>query len=413
MISSASSVLREKLSFPNARGEQLAALLERPAGPIRAYALFAHCFTCSKNIGAATRVSRALAERGIAVLRFDFTGLGNSEGDFANTHFSSNVQDLISAADFLREQAQAPRLLIGHSLGGAAVLAAARHIPESRAVATLGAPSDPAHVSHLFGDNIETIRGEGEARVSLGGRQFTITRQFLEDISERALDEDLHGLRKALLILHAPLDTVVDIEHARHLFEMARHPKSFISLDQADHLLSRPADADFAAETIAAWAGHYLPRPEPAETSAAELAPGEVWVGQCDQGFRNEIRTPQHRFYADEPPDKGGQDSGPSPYELLLAALGACTSMTLRMYANFKKLPLERIEVRLRHEKIHAEDCRDCPEKAAKLDLIEREIEIHGELDDKQRRRMIEIANRCPVHQTLSASSRIETRLKD
>jgi uncharacterized OsmC-like protein/alpha-beta hydrolase superfamily lysophospholipase len=400
----------EKITFANANGEQLAARLDLPAGAPRAYALFAHCFTCSKDVFAASRISRGLAERGFAVLRFDFTGLGASEGEFGNTNFSSNIQDLVSAADHLRERHQAPRVLIGHSLGGAAMLAAAGRVPEAVAVATIAAPADPGHVRHLLADAQGEIEARGEADVSLGGRSFRIKRQFLEDIEGHRLTEHIARLRKALILFHAPRDEIVGIDNAAQIFQAAKHPKSFVSLDDADHLLSRREDATYVAEVLTAWASRYLPaQAESAEEPSPE---GEVRVRETGAGrFAQEVRVGRHRLGADEPESFGGDDTGPGPYDLLLAALGACTSMTLRVYAERKELPLERVEVRLGHDKIHARDCEDCETREGKLDEIRRELVIEGDLDAAQRQRLLEIADKCPVHKTLTSEVKIRTRL--
>jgi len=389
-----------------ATGAKLAARLELPTFKPRAYALFAHCFTCSKDIFAATRISRALAERGIAVLRFDFTGLGSSEGEFAHTNFSSNVEDLVAAADFLREHYQAPQLLIGHSLGGAAVIAARERIPEVKAVATLNAPSDPAHVKHLFGEQSEEIEQQGAAWVTLAGRRFCIKKHFLVDVAQNSLLGHLSKLRAALLVLHAPLDEIVGVDNARTLFDAAKHPKSFVSLDDADHLLTRKLDAQYAASVIATWAERYVP---------AAVLPGpehgEVWVTEEGTGkFIQRVNIGQHTWIADEPKEFGGNDAGPGPYDWLLAGLGACTSMTLRMYANHKQLDLKGIVVRLSHEKIHAKDCEDCETKQGKLDRIVREIQLEGDLSPEARQRLLEIADRCPVHRTLHSEVVIQTR---
>jgi len=399
---------REKLDFSNPAGERLSALLESPAGTPRAYALFAHCFTCSKDIAAASRVSRALAAQGIATLRFDFTGLGNSEGDFANTNFSSNVEDLLAAAASLRETHEAPRLLVGHSLGGAAVLAAAADIPEAVAVATIGAPADPSHVAHLFDDARDAIEREGEATVDLAGRRFTIRRQFLHDIEQQRLSERVRGMRKALLVLHSPVDEIVGVDNASAIFAAALHPKSFISLDRADHLLSRPRDSRYVAATIAAWASRYLDDDAPAQARPA-VADGEVLVRERDHRFTQEVLTDRHDLIADEPVRVGGADAGPSPYEFLLAGLGACTAMTLRMYASRKKLALEHVEVRLEHDRIHAEDCAECETREGKLDRIRRRVRLQGDLSAQERTRLLEIADRCPVHRTLHSEIEVLT----
>ena len=404
----------EKLEFPGASGATLAARLDSPDTPPRAYALFAHCFTCTKDIFAASRIAAALAAQGIGVLRFDFTGLGHSEGEFANTNFSSNVADLLKAADFLRETRQAPKILVGHSLGGAAVLAAAPEIPEAVAVVTIAAPSAPAHVQHLFHGALDEIAAEGEAEVEIAGRPFKVKRQFLEDISQPHLSEALARLKKALLVFHAPRDQTVGIENAGEIFAAAKHPKSFISLDDADHLLSRRSDATYVAEVLSAWAGRYLDgAAEAAAPEPAAAGPeGVVVVTETGEGpFAQRITAGRHVLPADEPPSIGGRDSGPPPYDLLLAGLGACTSMTLRMYAGRKDWPLERVSVALRHDKIHAQDCADCETKEGRVDRIEREITITGPLDAAQRQRLLEIADKCPVHRTLENEVKVVTAL--
>ncbi|MDJ0950130.1 MAG: alpha/beta fold hydrolase [Alphaproteobacteria bacterium] len=408
-------VKSERIEFTGAQGDRLAAKLDSPAEPPQAYALFAHCFTCGKDIFAAQRISTELANRGIAVLRFDFTGLGASEGDFANTNFSSNVDDLVKAADWLRENRTAPAIIIGHSLGGAAVLAAAGRIPEVKAVATIAAPADPAHVAHLVQDSRDEIESKGEADVLLAGRTFTIRRQFLDDIESHKLADDIGGLRRALLVFHAPRDAIVGVENASAIFLAAKHPKSFVSLDDADHLLSRRADAVYVATLLAAWASRYVEGVERAETGAAPAVEEGSWiVYETGAGrYAQRITNGHHVLTADEPPSVGGGDTGPTPYGLLTAALGACTSMTLRMYANRKKWPLDRVAVRLKHDKIHAEDCAECETKQGKVDRIEREIEISGDLDAEQRQRLLEIADKCPVHQTLERRNEIVTRLRE
>jgi putative redox protein len=405
------TVLSERVSFPGTQGQTLAARLDRPDRPPRAYALFAHCFTCTKDVFAAQRIAEALAEQGVAVLRFDFTGLGHSEGEFANTDFTSNLDDLVAAADFLGRERAAPQLLIGHSLGGAAVIAAARRIPAARAVATIGAPADPDHVRHLLADATDRIEAEGRAEVELAGRRFTISRKFLDDIAQQTLHDDLAQLRKALMVFHAPLDAVVGIDNASAIFGAAKHPKSFISLDDADHLLSRRKDAVYVAHTLAAWAERYLDAPAD-DAEARDLpapAEGEVIVQETGAGgFQNAVRAGRHRLQADEPRAVGGTDTGPTPYDFLLTALGACTSMTLRMYAARKKLALRRVTVRLRHEKIHAEDSASGD---GRVDLMTRHIQIEGDLSQAERQRLIEIADKCPVHRTLEGDIRVRTEL--
>ncbi len=398
-----------RFDFPNASGERLAGLLDRPMGEPTAYALFAHCFTCGKDILAAKRIAEALTGLGIAVLRFDFTGLGASAGEFANTTLSSNVADLVAAADHLRRTHQAPALLIGHSLGGAAVLAAASAVAEARAVVTIAAPSDPGHVAHLFKDRVAEIRAGGEVEVALAGRPFRIRREFLDDVAEHKLAAQLADLRKALLIFHSPTDDIVGIDNASRIFAAAKHPKSFISLAGGDHLLSRRGDAVYVANMIAAWAARYLDVPPAAERLGA-AEPGTVVVGETGEGrLQQEIIVGRHRLLADEPTAFGGLDSGPNPYDLLLAALGACTAMTLRLYAERKNLPLARASVALKHARIHAADCANCETKEGMIDRIDRTITLEGALDEAQRARLLEIADKCPVHRTLTSEIEIRT----
>ncbi len=399
----------EKFNFRSSQGHQLAALLDRPDVAVRAVALFAHCFTCGKDNKAARRIAGGLKLHGIAVLRFDFAGLGESEGEFAASTFSSNVDDLIAAADHLRDRLAAPAILIGHSLGGAAVLAAAHRIAESRAVVTINAPCDPAHVAGLLGDHAETIHAHGEVEVTLAGRPFRIRRALLEDIAEQKLNARIAALHKALLVFHAPTDDTVGIENASHIFTTAKHPKSFILLDGADHLISRAGDAAYVANVIAAWAERYLEMAAD-QQPANHAAPGTVLVRETGRGkFQQEVSVRDHRFLADEPVAVGGLDSGATPYDLLIAALGACTAMTLRLYADSKRLPLERVQVRLQHNKIHALDCAACETKVGMLDRIERAITLEGELSAEQRARLLEIADKCPVHRTLESEVEIRT----
>lgn len=400
---------RSKVEFES-DGIRLAGLLESSdADPVRAYALFAHCFTCSKDIAAASRISRALVSMGYAVMRFDFTGLGNSDGDFANTNFSSNVEDLVAAANFLRSEYQAPQLLIGHSLGGAAVLRAANSMAEVTAIATIGAPLNAEHVSKQLGSSLEKITNEGEAEVDLAGRKFKIRKQFVDDIRGQN-NQHIGKLRRALLILHSPVDDVVNVAEAEKIYLAALHPKSFISLDSADHLLSRPEDAEYVAACISSWASRYLPETEIIQAKQSELAKGHVRVDERNRHFARDVQTDHHVWIADEPVASGGQDLGPDPYEHLLAGLGACTSMTLRMYADHKELALEDIHVELSHRRSHGEDSKDSDSKKRFVDVIERNITLKGDLTVEQRKRLIEIANRCPVHLTLENEPKIITK---
>ncbi len=404
----------ERFQFTGSEGQQLAAALDLPEREPTAYALFAHCFTCGKDVLAARRIALALAAKDIAVLRFDFTGLGSSEGDFANSTFTSNVADLVRAADHLRETRQAPAILIGHSLGGAAILAAAGQIPDAKAVVTIAAPSDPAHVTGMFADSIEHIRKHGESEVSLAGRPFRIKREFLDDIAEHGLMEHVAKLHKALLVMHAPTDDTVGIDNATRIFVTAKHPKSFVSLAGADHLLTKKDDAAYVADVIAAWATRYLTPAAPEREAVTDEGPRQVVVRETrNSKLQQIISTGPHRLLADEPISVGGEDSGPGPYDFLLASLGACTSMTMRLYADRKSLPLERITVTLRHQKIHAEDCAECETKVGMLDQIDRVIAMEGALDAEQRKRLMEIADKCPVHRTLTSEIRIVTKAAD
>jgi len=399
----------EKFDFPNAQCQTLAALLDRPDGPARAVALFAHCFTCGKHNRAARHIAEGLKLHGIAVLRFDFTGIGASEGEFANTNFSSNVDDLVAAADHLRRTLAAPAILIGHSLGGAAVLAAAHRIPEAKAVVTLAAPFDPAHVVGLFGEKIAEIGDKDEVEVTLAGRPFKVRKSFLEDVNQQNLGEHIGRLHKALLVFHSPTDDTVGIDNASRIFTAAKHPKSFISLAGADHLISKAGDAAYVARVIASWADRYLDMAVDARM-ATDMPPGTVLVRETRRGkFQQEVLVGDHRLLADEPVKDGGLDSGPGPYDLLLAALGACTSMTVRLYADLKHIPLARTLVRLRHQKIYATDCAECETKEGKIDRIDRAITFEGDLTAEERARLLEIADKCPVHRTLKSEVDIRT----
>ena len=412
-------VERIKLEFPNASGEKLAGLLEMPPPGTQAdrFAVFAHCFTCGKDIAAASRISRALASRGIAVLRFDFTGLGNSDGDFANTNFSSNVSDLLAAAKALEQQHQSPSLLIGHSLGGAAVLAAVPQLPSVEAVVTIGAPATPEHVRRLFSSAHQELQETGTAEVKIGIRSFQIKRQLLDDLARYGDASHLGRLGRALLVFHSPIDKIVSIDEAARIYQAARHPKSFISLDKADHLLSHRDDAEYVAETLVAWAGRYLNlrRADFARnvSTAVAVSDDEVLVTELDKRFLRGMFTPSHQWVSDEPVSVGGKNLGPSPYDLLLMALGSCTSMTLRMYANHKKLDLQDIEVRLRHDRVHADDCTECTDEKSRIEHISRRLTVSGNLTDTERQRLLEIADLCPVHRTLESDLRILTELTD
>jgi uncharacterized OsmC-like protein/alpha/beta superfamily hydrolase len=401
----------ERISFRGSHGAALAGRLDLPAGPPRAFALFAHCFTCSKDVKAASRISAVLTDLGYGLLRFDFTGLGGSEGEFANTNFSSNVDDLVAAARWLRSNHTGPQLLVGHSLGGAAVIVAAADIPEVAAVATIGAPSDAGHIAGLFDGSLDEISDQGEACVELAGRRFTIRQQLIDDLRAGRVREAAAAFNGALMIMHSPIDNTVGVDHAAAIYAAARHPKSYVSLDGADHLLTRQADAEFAASMIGTWAARYL-----ADQSGAVAAPAasaQVVVAETTQGrFLNHVVTGRHRFLADEPESIGGFDAGPGPYDLLAAALGACTSMTLRMYAERKGMPLDRVTVEISHDQVHVDDAEAAESpNPAKIDRFIRVLHLEGDLDDAQRASLLKIADRCPVHRTLEQSSRIITEL--
>ncbi|MEM6382487.1 MAG: bifunctional alpha/beta hydrolase/OsmC family protein [Pseudomonadota bacterium] len=405
-----------RITFKGASGADLAARFDRPAGKPRACALFAHCFTCSKDVFAAKRIASELAAHGIATLRFDFTGLGHSDGDFASTNFSSNVADLLSAVDWMRANDEAPALLIGHSLGGAAVLAAAGQIPEVKAVATIGAPADTAHVVHNFEADVARIEAEGKAEVKLAGRTFTIEKQFLDDVASQNLEPRIGSMRKALMVFHSPVDATVGIENASAIYNAAKHPKSFVTLDGADHLLTDHSDATYVAKMIAAWSERYVP---PAETMApsfdGEVDKARISVAETGEGkFQASVRMGPHGLLADEPETVGGMDTGPAPYDLLSAALGACTTMTLRMYADFKKLDLPPVAVTVEHEKVRVEDCADCGEqwntRTGKIDRFERIIHLSGDVKPEVHAKLVEIADKCPVHKTMTKGSAVVTR---
>jgi len=398
--------------FPNAQGQMLAGRLDAPAdGRPRAYALYSHCFTCGKDVRAAVNICRALAREGIAALRFDFTGIGESEGVFADTTLSTMVGDVQAAAAFLEKNYEAPKILVGHSLGGAAALEAAHLVNSSVAVATIGAPANPEHVAGLLGAARETLSLEGEADVVLVGRKFHFKKAFLDDLATHPWRDTLRSLRKALLVFHSPADRTVDISNAAEIFTAALHPKSFVSLNEADHLLTRETDSEYVGLILGAWASKYLGElgMQPLTSPAMD---GEVIAHIGEEHYRSDIYAGPHRLTADEPRDVGGSDAGPNPYGLLTAALGACTSITLRMYADRKQWPLKGVTVRLKHDKIYSKDCEECENKEGKVDNFERVLELEGDLTPEQRQRLLEIADKCPVHNTLSHVSRIVTKLK-
>lgn len=400
----------KKVTFTNKNGEQLAGYLELPLNQEpHNYVLFAHCFTCNKNFFAVRNISRALSKNGFGILRFDFTGLGESEGDFSETNFSGNVEDLLAAASYLQKEHRAPRLLIGHSLGGAASIFAAKALASVKAVATIAAPSSTKHVMHLLKSNLSEIEEKGRASVNLGGVNFTIKKQFLDDLKNDTLKEEIANLKKALLILHSPQDTIVEIKNAEEIYSAGRHPKSFISLDGADHLLTEKKDSIYTGEVIAAWALKYveIPRDEKPETEH------QVVANLGNEGFTTQIKAGNHYLTADEPESMGGTNFGPTPYEYISAALAACTSMTIQMYAKRKKWALKNVETHINFFRKHAEDCINCKSDSAKIDFFERKIILEGDLDKKQRERILLIANKCPVHRTLHEKVKINTEIAE
>jgi uncharacterized OsmC-like protein/esterase/lipase len=398
------------LLFENRKKLKLAANLYVPLDQApRFYALFAHCFTCTKNFSAVTQICTALSQQGIAVMSFDFTGLGRSEGEFQDSSFSANISDLSDAAAFLAEHYQAPKLLVGHSLGGAAVIYAAAQLESIEAIATIAAPAYPAHVKNLFQDKIEEIEANGSGKVNIGGRPFRINKAFIDDLEQKPMESFLKNLKKSILIFHSPQDTIVAISNAAALYQAAFHPKSFISLDGADHLLSNPIDSQYIGEVIATWSSRYV-KPS-AEATVNDLKGNQVLVRLAGEGYTTEIKTPFHHLLADEPAEVGGANLGPTPYDLLMASLGSCTAMTLRMYAERKKWSLKEVSVYLNHDKVHLDDSKAPEDSGTKVSQFTRIIQLEGDLDNEQRQRLLEISNRCPVHKTLQDEIIIQTML--
>ncbi|WP_431121904.1 bifunctional alpha/beta hydrolase/OsmC family protein [Flagellimonas flava] len=401
----------QKINFKNSDGQTLVGRLELPADQHpHSYAIFAHCFTCNKNLLAVKNIGKALTSHGFGVLRFDFTGLGESDGDFADTNFSGNVGDLVAAAEFLRDNYDSPTLIIGHSLGGAASIFAAAQIPSIKAVATIGAPSNPVHVKHLLQSGVDEILATGKAVVNLSGRDFTIKKQFLDDLDTKSLPETAKALRKPLLIMHSPQDDTVGIKNAEEIYIAAHHPKSFVSLDGADHLLSKKEDSVYAGNVIAGWAMRYL---DPVENLEPKLNTKHQVVASLDaeDGFTTQMKVGRHYMVADEPESFGGNDFGPSPYELVSAGLSACTVMTIQMYSKRKGWPVDNVEVHTSYSKTHAQDCENCEQDSAKIDTFHREIKLTGDLDEKQKARIMQIADKCPVHKTLHSETQVISKL--
>ena len=399
----------QKVSFKNKDEVQLAGRLELPLNQKpHNFVIFSHCFTCTKNLTAVKNIGHALTNAGFGVLRFDFTGLGESEGDFENTNFSGNVEDLVEAADFLKNNYTAPTLLIGHSLGGAAAIFAASKIESIKTVAVINSPSHPSHVKHLLKDSTHEINKNGKAKVNLGGIDFTIKKQFLDDLENKSLIDVVSNFNKALLILHSPQDTTVTIKNAEEIYSAAYHPKSFVSLDGADHMLSKKEDSLYVGEVIAGWASRYVEIP-PKEAIKSKSRVTASLDG--DAKFTTNLKLGDHFFIADEPTDFGGNNYGPSPYEFLSAGLAACTVMTIQMYANRKQWKVENVTCTINYSKDHAIDCKKCEEDSAKIDTFTREIKLKGKLSEEQKKKLLEIADKCPVHKTLHSKTQVITKL--
>ena len=401
----------EKVSFTNKDQEQLAGRLELPVNQKpHNFAIFAHCFTCTKNLTAVKNVSRALTAEGFGVLRFDFTGLGESEGDFENTNFSGNVDDLIEAANFLGKNYNAPTLIIGHSLGGAAAIFAANKIPSIKAVAVINSPSSPSHVRNLLKDSTHEITKNGKAQVNLGGIDFTIKKQFLDDLDSKSLIDIVGNFKKALLIMHSPTDRTVGIKNAEDLYKAAHHPKSYISLDGVDHLLSNKEDSIYVGQVIAGWAERYISIPPVEELKSKSKVAASL---DGDEMFTTQLKLGDHNILADEPKTFGGNNFGPSPYEFLSAGLAACTVMTIQMYARRKKWEVDNVSCHIDYSKDHAVDCEHCEEDSAKIDTFKRKITLTGNLTAEQKTKLLQIADKCPVHKTLHSVTQIITTLEE
>ena len=402
----------QKVTFQNKEGQNLVGRLELPANRHpHNFVIFAHCFTCTKNLSAVRNIGKALTSNGFGVLRFDFTGLGESDGDFENTDFSGNVQDLVAAADYLENNHFAPTLIVGHSLGGAAVIFAAEQISSIKALATIGAPSNPVHVKKLLKSNLEEIKANGKAVVNLSGRDFTIKKQFIDDLETHSLTKILSGMRKPLLILHSPQDDTVEVKNAEEIYVAAHHPKSFVSLDGADHLLSNKKDSHYVGEVISGWARRYLDIESAQSTETPKTKHQVVASLDAEDGFTTQMKVGSHYMIADEPTDVGGNDFGPSPYEMVSAGLSACTAMTIQMYAKRKGWHIDTLEVHTSYSRSHAADCEDCESDTAKIDTFHREIRLVANLDEKQQKRILEIADKCPVHRTLHSETQVITDL--
>jgi putative redox protein len=394
----------EKVTFENKKKEKIAAIIDWPLHQKpKATALFAHCFTCTKNLTAVKNISKGLTSSGFAVLRFDFTGLGESEGEFEETNFETNIDDLELAANFLAEKIEAPKLLIGHSLGGTAILHAANKIKSAKGIVTIGSPYQPSHAAHLFEESVEEIKEKGRANVTIGGRPFTVNAELLKSLNSNDSEKIIAELDRALLVLHSPQDRIVGIENAEKIYKAAKHPKSFISMDGADHLLSEKLDSMYVGDIISSWLNRYLIIQEDDLLSTKHQAAAQTNA----DSLTTEVIADGHPLIADEPKNLGGNDLGASPYGLLSAALASCTSLTLQLYAQRKKWDLKVATVHVNHCKI------DDEESSRKIDYFVRTIDLKGDLNEDQRSRLLEIANKCPVHKTLHAASKVDSELME
>jgi putative redox protein len=401
-----------KVKFNNNNGDELRGILDLPVSKrVHTYVIFAHCFTCNKNLKAIKNISNGLTSNGFGVLRFDFTGLGQSEGEFEDTNFSHNVDDLLAATYFLKENYARPELIIGHSLGGTASLFAAHRLDYLKAVVTIGSPFQPEHVTKLIESQEEEIKTEGRAKVNVGGRNFTIKKDFYDDLKKHKIDDFIGDLKTPFLIFHSPQDQIVAINNAELLYKNAHHPKSFVSLDGADHLMSNPKDSLYIGQVIASWAQRYLDTDE----KEIKLKSDHDVIARLnvDDNFTTDMAIGDHNMLADEPESYGGKNLGPNPYEFLSAALASCTAMTVIMYARKKKIPLNNVEVHVSHNKDHCEDCKASNSKNAKIDIFQREVLLEGELDDLQRKKLLKMADKCPVHKTIKSEIEVKTRLVD
>lgn len=395
----------QELKIKNRDGVELSATIDFPSNQKPSQiAIFSHCFTCTSNLNAVRNINRALTQNGFAVVRFDFTGLGKSGGDFKNSHFEANVEDLVDVHQYITENYFAPEFIVGHSLGGSAAIVAAHKIPALKAVCTIGSPADVEHTTKHFKSQVKELEDNGETQVTIGGREYSVNQNFVDGFKKHKLPEIIKSLKKPILIFHSPIDEVVGVYNAQEIYENAMHPKSFVSLDDADHLLSKKEDSLYVGNVISSWVSRYLPKKQK-EKQDPEKHQLVANLNLVEDKFTTSISTDDHTLLADEPVSLGGDNFGMSPYELVSAGLAACTTMTLKLYAERKKWSLKDVKVYLSHAK-------EKNEQGETVDVFKKEIEIKGAVDDTQKDRLIEIASKCPVHKTLVNTSQIYTVLK-